>query len=71
MKGKRATPKAKSGRGRPKSINGDTIVAAYNITVKQANFIVDQALAAEVTESEIMRALIDYVMAQYKQAGRL
>lgn len=56
--------------GRPKTIKGDTIRVSYNITVAQANFIVDEAAKSEATESEILRGMIDYIMAQYKQVGR-
>lgn len=63
--------KTKRKVGRPKTIKGDTIVVSYNLTLEQANFIVDEAAKNEVTESEIMRGLIDYVMAQYKQLGRI
>lgn len=62
--------KKKRGRGRPKTIKGETIRVSYNITVAQANFIVDEAEKSEATESEILRGMIDYIMAQYKQAGR-
>ena len=64
------TKKTKRKVGRPKTIDGDTIVVTYNVTVEQANFIVDQATENGVTESEIMRGLIDYVRAQYRKVGR-
>jgi hypothetical protein len=51
--------------GRPKEIKGETIRCCYNLTLIQANFIVAHAVKNEVSESEMMRALIDYVMAQY------
>lgn len=65
-----AKKKKKRRVGRPKTIKGDTIRVSYNITVVQANFIVDEAAKLDVTESEIMRGVLSYVMAQYKQVGR-
>lgn len=50
--------------GRPKHIKGETIRVTYNITVEQANFILKQAETRGISESEAMRGLIDYVMAQ-------
>jgi hypothetical protein len=56
--------KKKNQGGRP-NVLGDTVRVTYNLTLIQANFIVAQAMKNEATESEMMRALIDYVMAQY------
>jgi hypothetical protein len=51
--------------GRPKEIKGDTLRCCYNLTLLQANFIVAQANKHEVTESEMLRTFLDYLMAQY------
>lgn len=37
----------------------------YNLKTEQANFVVVEAKKMGVSESEIMRCLIDYVIAQY------
>lgn len=66
----RSDQKPKKKTGRPKTIKGKTIRVTYNITVDQANFIVDEATKHAVTESKIMRGIIDYVIAQYKFMGR-
>lgn len=51
--------------GRPKEIEGDTVRVTYNLKTEQANFVVVEAKKMGVSESEIMRCLIDYVIAQY------
>lgn len=51
--------------GRPKEIKGDTVRVTYNLKIEQANFVVVEAKKMGVSESEIMRCLIDYVIAQY------
>jgi hypothetical protein len=56
--------------GRPKEIEGKTIRVTYNLKLAQADFIAFEAEKMGVSESEIMRCLIDYVIAQYEAVRR-
>jgi hypothetical protein len=56
--------------GRPKEIEGDTVRVTYNLKLAQADFIAFEAEKLGVSESEIVRCLIDYVIAQYEAVRR-
>jgi len=63
------TMKKKKKPGPKPLINGTR--RTYNISLNNALFVRALAEAEGVTESEIMRGLIDYVQAQYEQVGRI
>ena len=55
--------KKKNKGGRPKEIDGETTRVSYYLTVVQANFVIMEAEKQGVSESEIVRGLIDYMRA--------